>query len=313
MKKHLLLKIFLSLIPALVFTQNWAWMTGNKIVGIAFLVFWVLFIWFVSKVSNKNKIIHDSLRISEIGFFLLPISALALTFILGSNAINTSTSGAEQAGAAIGTAIGGTFVVGIAFVIGLFGGIILHLISGRYGKKAEAVIEEVQPVKQNWFDKHRILTSILIVILLGIVAGATSAKGDKPVKNNSDQQSQSNADSNNQTPETAKPQEPAPVEIVKSSVSQDVIGTPQANLTVKNNSTKEVDGIKVTIKTFNNFGEPANGFLTDNTYSGISQEHIAAGKTAELSWTMYNYDTTSKIEPTITSIHFTDGTSWGSE
>lgn len=69
----------------------------------------------------------------------------------------------------------------------------------------------------------------------------------------------------------------------------------------------------MTIKTFNNFGEPANGFLTDNSYDGISQDKIAPGQSKQVSWTLYNYDTASKIEATVYQVHFTDGTTWGSD
>lgn len=311
MKKHLVLKVLLGLLPALVFTQDWAWMTGNKIIGIAFLVLWLLMIWYVSKLQDKNKIIHDLLRATEIGFFLLPISALVLTFVIGSKVIDSSQSGAEQAGAAIGTAIGGAFAVGIGFVVGLFGGIILHLIANRYGKKIAEDADVTEGQKLNWFDKHKGWTAVLAIVLLAIIASATG--GNKEIANNSNTQPAANNSQSAAQQEPAKPQEPSPLEIVNTSVSEDSIGTPVANVTVRNTSAKEMDGVKLLIKTFNNFGEPANGFLTDNNYKGISQEKIAPGKTTTLSWPLYNYDTASKIEASVYQIHFSDGTTWGED
>ena len=72
-----------------------------------------------------------------------------------------------------------------------------------------------------------------------------------------------------------------------------------------------MDAFKITIKTFNNFGEPAKGFLTDNSYNGISQnERILPDATYEASGTLYNYDTTRKIEAEVYQVHFTDGSTW---
>ncbi len=91
------------------------------------------------------------------------------------------------------------------------------------------------------------------------------------------------------------------------------IGTPVANVTVKNISTKTVDAFKVHITTFDKFGDPANGFLKDNTYNGISQDHdLAPGESYEASWDLYNYDTTAKVDATPYQVHFTDGSSWES-
>ncbi|MFA6466759.1 MAG: hypothetical protein WCV71_02800 [Patescibacteria group bacterium] len=137
MKKYRALKILLTLLPALVFTQNWAWMSANKILGIAFIVIWALMIWSVWKIDNKYKILQKIFRATEIGFFLLPISAIILTFVIGAQAVNSTNDEFAQAGAAIGTAIGGTFIVVLAFIFGLSGGIILHLIANKYEKKAE--------------------------------------------------------------------------------------------------------------------------------------------------------------------------------
>lgn len=310
MKKHLATKILVALIPAALFTQNWAWMSGNKIIGIAFLVLWALLIWNVWKINNKYKILQNLLRISEIGFFLLPISALVLTFVIGSQAVN-STTGAEQAGAAIGTAIGGTIAVGAGFIVGLFGGIIMHLLANRYTKKIKESTEPIEHnenAESNFFEKHKGLTSVAIIIILIIIAAASNnSKAD--TKNiggdTATTQQTTTADA------TAKPQEPPALEVVKTSVTSDAIGTPVANVTVKNTSQKTVDAFKITIKTFNNFGEPANGFLTDNTYDGISQDgRIAPGASYEASWTLYNYDTTTKIEATPYQVHFTDGSTW---
>jgi uncharacterized membrane protein len=276
-------------------------MSANKILGVAFIVIWLLCIWIVLRVEDKNKIISQLLRISEIGLFLLPISALVLTFVIGSQAVN-STTGAAQAGAAIGVAVGGMMAVVLGFMVGVAGGIIMHLLSNRFEKK---ITDKSETKATNFFERHKAVTIILALLILIIVASAKS--GNKQVGSTQDS---AKVASTTEQKEPEKPKEPSPVTVEKATVGQDMIGTPQANVTFKNTSKKEIDGIKARIKTFNNFDEPVNGFMSDNTFDAISQDKIAAGKINTSVWTMYNFDTTSKIKVEVYNVHFTDGTTW---
>lgn len=314
-------KILVAVLPALVFLQDWAWMSGNKVLGIAFLVFWILLVFNTWQLTNKYKVIATYFKATEIACFLLPIAALVLTFIVGAQAVSNTTNGAEQAGAAIGTAIGGVFVVGIGFVVGLFGGIIMHLLAKRFNKKAAkhdaAESQSTDATKTSWISTHKTLVTVGSLIVLVIIAA--SSGGDKTASTDQKQTSTTPAttDSSGQTQATPaidtqiKTTEPSPLEVIKTSVSEDTIGTPIANVTVKNTSQKTIDAFKVTIKTFNNFGEPVKGFLTDNSYDGISQdEKVLPNATSDASWTLYNYDTTKKIEAEVYQVHFTDGSTW---
>lgn len=324
MNKHMATKILVAILPALVFLQDWAWMSGNKVLGIAFLLFWILLVFNTWHLSNKHKVIATYFKATEIACFLLPIAALVLTFIVGAQAVSSTTNGAEQAGAAIGTAIGGVFVVGIGFVVGLFGGIIMHLLAKKFNKKAaEHTTTEphsTDTAKASWITTHKTLVTVGALIVLVIIAA--SSGGEKTADTNQKQatatpttSTASNSSGQAQaTPPTdtqTKVSEPSPLEVTKTSVTEDTIGTPIANVTVKNTSQKTVDAFKVTIKTFNNFGEPVKGFLTDNSYDGISQdEKVLPNTTSDASWTLYNYDTTKKIEAEVYQVHFTDGSTW---
>lgn len=252
--------------------------------------------------------------------FLLPIAALVLTFIVGAQAVSSTTNGAEQAGAAIGTAIVGVFVVGIGFVVGLFGGIIMHLLAKRFNKKAaEHATTEPQATdtaKASWISTHKTLVTIGALIVLVIIAASSGGKTTNTEQKQTSTTLATSTANNRQlqaappTETQTKTAEPSPLEVTKTSVT-DTIGTPIANVTVKNTSQKTVDAFKVIIKTFDGFGDPAKGFLTDNSYDGISQdEKILPTATYEASWTLYNYDTTKKIEAEVYQVHFTDGTTW---
>lgn len=322
MNKHMTTKILVAILPSLVFLQDWAWMSGNKVLGISFLVFWILLIFNTWHVSNKHKVIATYFKATEIACFLLPIAALVLTFIVGAQAVSSTTNGAEQAGAAIGTAIGGVFAVGIGFVVGLFGGIIMHLLAKKFNKKAaeHTSTESQSPdtAKASWVSMHRTLVTVGVLIVLVIIAassgGSKTASTDQKQADITPATSTTNNGQVQADPPTetqTKTTEPSPLEVTKTSVTEDTIGTPIANVTVKNASSKTVDAFKVTIKTFNNFGEPAKGFLTDNSYEGISQdEKVLPNATSDASWTLYNYDTTKKIEAEVYQVHFTDGSTW---
>lgn len=161
---HVALKVLLALLPALVFTQNYAWMTGNTYVGSAFIVIWALMAWSVWQLTEKNHILERLFRMTEISFFLLPVSALILTIVLGSQS--------DSAGAAVGIAIGGAFAVVLAFVVGLPGGIIMHIVSGKYDKKAESSGEKQRETLAN---KHGIILAIVGVFALAITLGSLAA------------------------------------------------------------------------------------------------------------------------------------------
>ncbi len=171
-KKHIVLKILLALLPALIFTQNYAWMTLNSFTGVAFLIIWALMIWSVWQFTEKNYIIERFFRLTEISFFLLPLSAIIFAFVLGSQVVTSTSNEIEQAGAALGTAIGGTFAVILAFIIGLIGGIIMHLITSKYDKKAEA--SEVKQ-SESLSNKHGVILSLVAVITLAIIIGSISS------------------------------------------------------------------------------------------------------------------------------------------
>jgi hypothetical protein len=171
-KKHIILKILLALLPALIFWQNYAWMTLNSYLGIAFLIIWVLMIWSVWQFTEKNHIVERLFRLTEISFFLLPLSAVVFSFVLGSKTVSSTTNEFELAGAALGTAIGGTFVVILSFIIGIAGGVIMHLITNKYEKELETSETKQAETLSN---RHGVILSLSAIILLAIIMGSVSS------------------------------------------------------------------------------------------------------------------------------------------
>ncbi len=317
MQQQVPLKIALALLPAAVFTQNWGWMTNNKLLGAAFFVLWAAMVWYVWGLQDKNAVVFKLLRATEIGFFLLPISAIVLTFIIGATSMSSSQNEFEQAGAAIGTAIGGTFAVGLGFVIGLFGGVIMHLFSSRYEKKIDKSVKET--TGNNFLAKHKVGTIVLAMAILAVIAASTGRTAPAAKTDVLSATGTPNTGVSAPTPSpsvqptaTPTPSEPSPVAVVKTSVTKDIINQPEANVTFKNISSKTVDGLKVRILSFNNFGEPVKNTLSsDLEFNGISQETIEPGGSKEFTWSLTWFDSATKITAEAYQVHFTDGSLWG--
>ncbi len=139
--------------------------------GLAFILLFVFVVWTSWSFESKNAVFERYFRLMEVAFFFMPISAIIMTFVLGAQAVSSTTSAGEQAGAAIGTAIGGTFVIVIACIVGLTMGIIMHLVSGSYAKKTDA-----EHIKQpeTFATKHGVILSIFTLIVLALVFGSIS-------------------------------------------------------------------------------------------------------------------------------------------
>ena len=123
---------------------------------------------------GENLIVERYFRLTEIAFFFLPLSAIVLSFVSGSQAVSSSADEFSQAGAAIGTAIGGAFVVILAFIVGISGGVIMHLVAGRYAKKAKSS-KTKQP--EGLFGEHGVILSLGVIILLAITIGSIASGG----------------------------------------------------------------------------------------------------------------------------------------
>lgn len=302
-KKHLAIKIALALLPTLVFTQDWAWMSLNSSLFFAFLVFWVLTIWQVVYSEDKNYIIHRLIWLTEIAFFILPLSAIVMTFNLGSQAIGSS-SGLAQSGAAIGTAIGGFFAVGLGAVIGLFGGIICHLVSKKFKSK---IVKSDDDNNNNFYLKTRnwaFLAGVIILIIvsMAVYGNASSNKG------NSSESQKAVEQKNNEIKEKMKA-----IEIVSSKIEKDIIDQPNLIIKVKNNSDKIIDGINIKAKIYNNFDEQVKG-LDNDYFEGTSQETINPKEMKEFQWSLTFYSGATKVkELELTRVHFTDGEDWNLE
>lgn len=246
-KKHIVLKILLGLLPAAIFTQNYAWMTANTKLGIGFLIIWAIVVWSVWQLNEKNHIMERLFRLTEIAFFLLPVSAIILSFVLGSKAVGSTTNEFEQAGAAIGTAIGGTFIVVLAFIFGVIGGIIFHLITSKYDKKAQTSSDQQPDTIAN---KHGVILSLVGVLLLTIVIASIPSTDIKPKQEGELQRA---GEAANLT--ATKPSEPmVTVEILQKGFTEELFQN-QIILDIKfNNKTdKDIAGVEGTLSFYDIF------------------------------------------------------------
>lgn len=188
--KFYLLKFLFALLPALLLMQNCAWMTLNRMVGVIFLVLYAVVVWSVWKMTVKEAIITRLLRLTEIAFFIMPISSLILTSSAGSIAVSTGSNDAEKAGAAIGTALAGGAILIFTLVIGLIGGLIIHLIANRYERKLEKLVPAEGDNTTGM--SHGVLITLGVVIVLTIFANSVA---ETPTLNSSSATYSSNSKS----------------------------------------------------------------------------------------------------------------------
>lgn len=158
-------------------------MTMDRHMGWGFLLLWLAAIWSGWRFTEKNHLLERLFRPTEIGFFLMPVSAIVLSFRFGASALESGNSGAAQAGAVIGNAIGGTFIVGIAFVIGIVGGIIFHLVARKYEKKAESSGSDQD---KSLSSKHGVVLVILVLFVLSVAFSFGGEKDKTPPSGQTD-------------------------------------------------------------------------------------------------------------------------------
>lgn len=124
------------------------------------------------------------------------------------------------------------------------------------------------------------------------------------------------------TPTPSPKVTPCPIELEGMRLSRNIIGIPEVAPVFTNNTEKTIDGIKVAVECFNNFGDPVTPFgidgdslLGDKYFSGISQEVIEPGNEFPKGrmWTLNLYETATEFKLAVYSVHFSDGTSWSNE
>lgn len=89
---------------------------------------WVFWSVYFRKIEDGRRRVF---KWASILSFFLPVSALLYAFVFAGNVISQTSSEAEQAGAAIGSVVGGGLVVGVAVVFGFSLGIVFYLLGRK--------------------------------------------------------------------------------------------------------------------------------------------------------------------------------------
>lgn len=126
--QNLPLKIFASILPALLFMQDLAWLTANKTGLVWFLVFWGVIIIYVAKLEKYQSLLKI-FRLAEVATFFAPVAVIIMSLVLSSGDSN-----------GVFTVIVGLMGMVIVAVIALFFGIIFHFIANSFKKKSSDTI-----------------------------------------------------------------------------------------------------------------------------------------------------------------------------
>lgn len=129
---NFLIKFCVAFSPALILTQELAWITGN---ATGLIWFWIFLFIIVFSVIHQEKYqaFAKIFRITEIATFFAPITLFVLALI---------TSHGDFSGAVIGT-----MVLIMSTVIAVFFGIMFHLIANSFQKKASIGIINIDMKK----------------------------------------------------------------------------------------------------------------------------------------------------------------------
>ncbi|MDF2524228.1 MAG: hypothetical protein K0R31_1869 [Clostridiales bacterium] len=108
---------------------------------------------------------------------------------------------------------------------------------------------------------------------------------------------------------------PVPSNIIQLSIvdvmlSEDLIGTPQIAISLKNSSDYDIDAFDIKVRCYNNYDELVRGYGVEDYYNGTSQDIVikpGETKDSEGYWSLYGYDTATRFEVAIVKYHTTDG------
>ncbi|MFF2889662.1 hypothetical protein [Paenibacillus sp. NPDC057967] len=102
-----------------------------------------------------------------------------------------------------------------------------------------------------------------------------------------------------------------PLKVTGTTIGYNLIGIPEPEITFKNLSDKTIDALEIEIRCYDTFGRAVTFPGYSNLFRGIAQEvMIPSGTEDTFVWTLNLFDNTTKVNVTVTNVHYTDGTTW---
>jgi hypothetical protein len=98
--------------------------TGGSANTMVFLSTWAAVAFYASRTSPSRRVFGRTCILYSVAAFLLPISAIIFSIVVGSRLVGAEQDSLGQAGVAIGVGLAGTIILVISFVFGLFTGTI---------------------------------------------------------------------------------------------------------------------------------------------------------------------------------------------
>jgi hypothetical protein len=100
-----------------------------------------------------------------------------------------------------------------------------------------------------------------------------------------------------------------PIEIIKYSLGSN-LGTPTLNVQMENRTSRKIDAVKLIAQCYNNFGDPVKDVTGNNLFSGLSQSILHPNKKSRITWPLYQFEGTTKVDVFVSEVHFMDGETW---
>lgn len=115
------------------------------------------------------------------------------------------------------------------------------------------------------------------------------------------------------TPDEPAPSGPPVLVPVSSRVRENIIGTPELQITVRNETARAIDGFRFSAVCFDNFGDVQRHRIhhDDRPFRGSSDDTVRGRAERSLGWwTLYDFPLCTRARVTITEVHFVDGERW---
>lgn len=156
------IKILLSIFPALIFSWNYNLVSAGSYTFVFLILFATIISWSFWNLNSTDRVLEKTFRYSEIACFVIPISTFLSSLILAS--VMSQTSDKLSAGVGVfASLIGGIFASFIALLFSALFGVVFHIIANNFQKKAE------QETSQSFSSKFGLLVVLVFVFICNFI------------------------------------------------------------------------------------------------------------------------------------------------
>lgn len=171
--------------------------------------------------------------------------------------------------------------------------------------RAEERAKYTQPPSDKRSAKKNVPTGISLLIIFAAIIGIPMILSSSGIGSSSKKTPVPTVDV---AVKAAQTETLSKIELVNPRIEKNIIDQEELQLTIKNKTGKDIDGIRFAGKFQNNFGEDVTDWSNNRTYRSGYQGLIKAGASNAVSEQLVTWRNPSKvIDLHVTQVHFVDG------